>query len=371
MDHKEAMSRLRLARTTYVGPITCQLLMARYGTAVKALAAIPEISARGGRKLTPFPADKAREEWDKLYASGGQFMFRGTAEYPAALEHYDDAPFILSVRGHASLLQRKGCAIIGARNASLNACKLAERLGAEIGEGGFTIISGMARGIDAAAHLGSLKTGTIAVLANGVGIPYPRENAALFSRLIEEGVVLSEMPFITQPSPKLFPIRNRIIASLAKDELIIEAAVKSGALITAQEAANRSIDVMAIPGSPLDPRSAGTNSLIKDGAALVQNAQDVLAVLTSQTEVRMPDITAYTIAETFLEQTPELSETEWQAIRENVRENLAHDPIAVDELCRWCHVSANIMQSVLFDLELSGYLQRHSGNRVSQTVETL
>ena len=135
MDHKEAMSRLRLARTTYVGPITCQLLMARYGTAVKALAAIPEISARGGRKLTPFPADKAREEWDKLYASGGQFMFRGTAEYLAALEHYDDAPFILSVRGHASLLQLKGCAIIGARNASLNACKLAERLGAEIGEG--------------------------------------------------------------------------------------------------------------------------------------------------------------------------------------------------------------------------------------------
>ncbi len=128
---------------------------------------------------------------------------------------------------------------------------------------------------------------------------------------------------------------------------------------------------MAIPGSPLDPRSAGTNSLIKDGAALVQNAQDVLAVLTSQTEVRMPDITAYTIAETFLEQTPELSETEWQAIRENVRENLAHDPIAVDELCRWCHVSAIIVQFGLFDLELSGYLQRHSGNRVSQSVETL
>jgi DNA processing protein len=158
----------------------------------------------------------------------------------------------------------------------------------------------MARGIDTAAHLGSLKTGIIAVLANGVGIPYPRKNAALFSQLIKEGVVLSEMRFITQPSPKLFPIRNRIIASLAKDELIIEAAVKSGALITAQEAANRSIDVMAIPGSPLDPRSAGTNSLIKDGAALVQNAQDVLAVLTSKTEVRMPDITAYTKAETFL-----------------------------------------------------------------------
>ena len=300
MDHKEAMSRLRLARTTYVGPIICQLLMAVMEQLLKHLLQFRKYRLVGGRKLTPFPADKAREEWDKLYASGGQFMFRGTAEYPAALEHYDDAPFILSVRGHASLLQRKGCVIIGARNASLNAYKLAERLGSEIGEGGFTIILGMARGIDTAAHLGSLKTGIIAVLANGVGIPYPRKNAALFSQLIKEGVVLSEMRFITQPSPKLFPIRNRIIASLAKDELIIEAAVKSGALITAQEAANRSIDVMAIPGSPLDPRSAGTNSLIKDGAALVQNAQDVLAVLTSQTEVRMPDITAYTITEIFL-----------------------------------------------------------------------
>ena len=128
--------------------------------------------------------------------------------------------------------------------------------------------------------------------------------------------------------------------------------------------------MLAIPGSPLDPRSAGTNSLIKDGAALVQNAQDVLAVLTSQTEVKMPDITAYTIAETFFEQTPELLETEWQAIRENMLENLAHDPIAVDELCRWCHVSANIMQSVLFDLELSGHPQRHSRNRVSQSIGT-
>ena len=147
--------------------------------------------------------------------------------------------------------------------------------------------------------------------------------------------------------------------------LIIEAALKSGSLIIAKEAANRGIDVMAIPGSPLDPRSAGTNSLIKNGAALVQNAQDALAILTSQHEVKMPDITAYITSKIFLDKTPELSETEWQLICDNVRKNLAHDPIAVDELCRWCHVSANNMQSILFDLELSSYLQRHSGNRVS------
>ena len=185
------------------------------------------------------------------------------------------------MRGHTSLLQRKGCAIIGARNASLNAYKLTERVAAEISEGSFTIISGMARGIDAAAHLGSIKTGTIAVLANGVGMPYPRENTAVFSRLIEEGAALSEMPLITQPSAKLFPIRNRNIASLVTGVLIIEAALKSRSLITAKEPANRGIDVMAIPGSPLDPRSAGTNSLIKHGAALVQSAQDALAILTS------------------------------------------------------------------------------------------
>ncbi|MGB1399665.1 MAG: DNA-processing protein DprA, partial [Candidatus Puniceispirillaceae bacterium] len=228
-------------------------------------------------------------------------------------------------------------------------------------------------GIDAAAHKGALKSGTIAVLANGIDEVYPPENAALYDRVCEQGLLITEMPYGTKPAPRLFPSRNRIIASLSKGVLVIEAALRSGSLITAREAADRGIEVMALPGSPLDPRSQGTNGLIRDGATLVQNIDDILSVLSQAHSVEMPPPGPYQIPATqsaadMEGQSATLSEKERADIYKKLLENIAHDPIAVDELCRWCHVSADIVQSFLLELELAGQVQRHSGGRVSRLI---
>ena len=305
--------------------------------------------------------------------SGAELLCHGQENYPAVLLPFDDAPFILTVKGHINLLNRGACAIVGARNASINAARLAEKLATEIGQQNFVVISGLARGIDAAAHKGALKSGTIAVLANGIDEVYPPENAALYDRVCEQGLLITEMPYGTKPAPRLFPSRNRIIASLSKGVLVIEAALRSGSLITAREAADRGIEVMALPGSPLDPRSQGTNGLIRDGATLVQNIDDILSVLSQAHSVEMPPPGPYQIPATqsavdMEGQSATLSEKERADIYKKLLENIAHDPIAVDELCRWCHVSADIVQSFLLELELAGQVQRHSGGRVSRLI---
>jgi len=373
MKDTELLDRLRLIRTSHIGSITCQHLLKRYGTVRDALSAIPELSARGGRKLKLCPLETAEKELALIRQSGAELLCHGQENYPAALLPFDDAPFILTVKGHINLLNRGACAIVGARNASINAARLAEKLATEIGQQNFVVISGLARGIDAAAHKGALKSGTIAVLANGIDEVYPPENAALYDRVCEQGLLITEMPYGTKPAPRLFPSRNRIIASLSKGVLVIEAALRSGSLITAREAADRGIEVMALPGSPLDPRSQGTNGLIRDGATLVQNIDDILSVLSQSHSVEMPPPGPYQILATQSAADMEgksatLSEKERADIYKKLLENIAHDPIAVDELCRWCHVSADIVQSFLLELELAGQVQRHSGGRVSRLI---
>lgn len=368
MDDKDLIDRLRLIRTSHIGPVTCQLLLRRYNTPKAALQAIPELSARGGRRLKACTIEVAEKELSQIRKSGAELICHGQEHYPASLYPYDDAPFILTAKGHTSLLNRASCAIVGARNASINATHLAKKLAGEIGQQGFIVTSGLARGIDAAAHHGALASGTIAVLANSIDEIYPPENAGLYKEIAERGLLITEMRYGTKPSSRLFPSRNRIIASLSKAVLVIEAALRSGSLITAREAADRGIEVMALPGSPLDPRSQGTNGLIRDGATLVQNVDDILNVLSQTDRMETPPPEPYQIPSL---EVVEISEKERTEIHKKLLENIAHDPIAVDELCRWCHVSANIMQSNLFDLEFSGYLQRHSGNRVSRTIEIL
>ena len=224
----------------------------------------------------------------------------------------------------------------------------------------------MARGVDGAAHEGSLKTGSIVVLANGIDIPYPRDNTDIYEKLQTDGLILSEMRIGTQPAARLFPSRNRIIASLSIGCLVIEAALKSGSLITAREAAERGADVMALPGSPLDPRAKGCNKLIQDGASLVQSPDDVKLLLERPTDVFSQ--TATYRAEPALMTTPtDLNEV--ALARDCIMKNLFHDPIDIDELGRWCHVSAIVMAAALLELELGGRIQRHLGNRVSRRVE--
>ena len=365
MDDKDLIDRLRLIRTSHIGPVTCQLLLRRYNTPKAALQAIPELSARGGRRLKACTIEVAEKELSQIRKSGAELICHGQEHYPATLYPYDDAPFILTAKGHTSLLNRASCAIVGVRNASINATHLAKKLAGEIGQQGFIITSGLARGMDAAAHHGVLASGTIAVLANGIDEIYPPENAGLYKEIAERGLLITEMRYGTKPSSRLFPSCNRIIASLSKAVLVIEAALRSGSLITAREAADRGIEVMALPGSPLDPRSQGTNGLIRDGATLVQNVDDILNVLSQTDRMETPPPEPYQIPSL---EVVEISEKERTEIHKKLLENIAHDPIAVDELCRWCHVSADIVQSFLLELELAGQIQRHSGSRVSRLI---
>ena len=365
MDDKDLIDRLCLIRTSHIGPVTCQLLLRRYNTPKAALQAIPELSARDGRRLKACTIEVAEKELSQIRKSGAELICHGQEHYPASLYPYDDAPFILTAKGHTSLLNRASCAIVGARNASINATHLAKKLAGEIGQQGFIVTSGLARGIDAAAHHGALASGTIAVLANGIDEIYPPENAGLYKEIAERGLLITEMRYGTKPSSRLFPSRNRIIASLSKAVLVIEAALRSGSLITAREAADRGIEVMALPGSPQDPRSQGTNGLIRDGATLVQNVDDILNVLSQTDRMETPPPEPYQIPSL---EVVEISEKERTEIHKKLLENIAHDPIAVDELCRCCHVSADIVQSFLLELELAGQIQRHSGSRVSRLI---
>ena len=366
MDHKERINRLRLIRTQNIGPVTFRLLLQRYGTASKALAAVPELSARGGKKLTPISLDQAEDELHAAADTGANLLLFGEDNYPDRLARFEDAPIALTYMGDISLLQKPALAIVGARNASLNACRLTEAYARALGAESYAIISGMARGIDRAAHEGSLATGSIAVLANGIDIAYPKDNTDIYEKLGANGLILSEMRVGTQPASRLFPIRNRIIASLCKGCLVIEAAVKSGSLITAREAAERGADVMAIPGSPLDPRAKGCNSLIQDGANLVQSPEDVKILLSRSLDVHSLT-TSYAMEPSFVMIPTDPNDV--RDARDCIMKNLSHDPIDIDELGRWCHVSAVVMAAALLELELGGRIQRHIGNRVSSLVD--
>ena len=259
MDEREKLARIRLIQTRHIGPMTFSLLIQRYGSAVAALAAIPDLAARGGRKLSIASLADAKAELAANDTAGAKLVWRDGDSYPLRLAQFDDAPVTLSARGNLHLLHQPMIALVGARNASINAIRHAESLARELGEAGYVIVSGMARGIDAAAHRGAMATGTIGVIAGGIDIIYPPENRALFRQIVDEGLLLAEMRPGTAPTPRHFPTRNRIIASLALGVVVIEAASKSGSLITAREAGERGSEVMAIPGSPLDPRSNGCN----------------------------------------------------------------------------------------------------------------
>ena len=365
VDDKDLIDRLRLIRPNHIGPVTCHLLLRWYNTPKAALQAMPELSARGGRRLKLCTIEAAEKELGQIRKNGAELICHGQEHYPASLSPYGDAPFILTSKGHISQLNRASCAIVGARNASINANYLAKKLDYEIGQQGFVIKSGLDRGIGAAAHHGALPSGTIAVLANGIDEIYPSENTGLHNESAAQGLLITEMRYGTKPSPRLFPSRNRIIASLSKDVLVIEASLRSGSLITAREAADRGIEVMVLPGSPLDPRSQGTNGIIRDGVTLVQNVDDVLTILSQADRMKTPPPEPYQIPSL---EAVEISEKERTEINKKLLENIAHDPIAVDELCRWCHVSADIVQSFLLELELAGQIRRHSGRLVWRLI---
>ena len=277
----DALAKLRLTRSDNIGPVSYRLLLQRFGSAQAALDALPDLARRGGGTARIASSEAAARELDAVARFGGRFVFIGDADYPVLLANTESAPPALAVKGDIALLDRPCVAIVGARNASAAAVRFARSLAAQLAEAELVVVSGLARGIDAAAHWGALDGGTIAVIAGGIDIAYPPENAELQDRLAADGLLIAEQPFGTGPQARHFPRRNRIIAGLCAGTVVVEGALKSGSLITARLAAEAGREVMAVPGSPLDPRAQGCNALIREGATLVQNAADIVETLSS------------------------------------------------------------------------------------------
>jgi len=299
---------------------------------------------------------------EQVAASGVQLIALTEEHYPPLLGQTEDAPPLIAVIGHPHLLVKKALAVVGTRNASANGLGLAERLARDVGAEGYLIVSGMARGIDRAAHEGALDTGTAAVLAGGTDVIYPKENADIYQRIVDRGVALSEMPLGTKPQARHFPRRNRIISGMARGVLVVEATQKSGSLITARYAAEQNREVFAVPGSPLDPRNQGANQLIKEGAHLVQSAADIMEILSGLFQANLGEPQA---VEKIDENNLNLAPGDVEAARGNLKKLLGPTPIAVDELIRRCQMSLAVVSTVLLELELAGRLERHPGNRGS------
>jgi len=361
-DH-ERIDWLRLVRTKNVGPHLFAELINRFGTAAQALEALPDLARRGGgrRKFTIPGAERAKAELAALDAIGGRAIALCEPEYPETLAAIADPPPLLFVIGDVSRLSAPSVAIVGARNASSNGRRFAEDIAAQLGEAGFVVVSGLARGIDAAAHTGALATGTVAAIAGGLDVVYPPEHDELQRRIGQTGAVVSEQPLGTRPTARHFPARNRLISGLSRGVLVVEAALKSGSLITARLALEQGRDVFAVPGSPRDPRCRGTNDLLRQGAVLTESAADIVDAVSSQVlKYRSPD------RPPDLMQTIETThETEPASAHEKIIEMLGATPTGVDELVRECHMSVAAVQSTLLELELAGRIERHPGNRIS------
>lgn len=364
LSETDLIDWLRLTRTENVGPVTFYQLIARYGSAAKALEALPELSRRGGRAkpLTPPSRTEAEREYKALLKIGGQIVTASCAAYPLALSTLDDAPPVLSVLGKVELLNRPCVGIVGARNASLNGRKFAEKLARDLGQRGFVIASGLARGIDTAAHQGSLDTGTIAVVAGGIDVIYPEENTELYERVAEHGAIIAESKLGQKPFAQSFPRRNRIVSGLSKGVAVVEATMRSGSLITARLAGEQGRDVYAVPGSPLDPRASGPNHLIREGATLIRGAEDVLEALMSFSG---QNFRAPLPVSDLLSGPAGFEEAPGEDARESVLSHLSFSPINIDELIRACHLTVSAVQSVLLELELAGRVRRLPGNRAS------
>ena len=353
-----ATDRLQLARTTRVGPVTYRQLIRRFGTAAAALQALPDLVRRGGgAPFRPASRDLVSEEMAKVEALGGRYLFADEPEFPVLLNELPDAPVALILKGDATLLRRPAIAMVGARNSSAAACRLARQFAAGLGEQGQVVASGLARGIDTAAHQGALMTGTIAVIACGIDQYFPPENRDLQDQISAKHLLITEYPPGTQPLARHFPHRNRIIAGLAAGTVVVEAAPRSGSLLTARLAAEAGREVMAIPGSPLDPRAQGYNSLIREGATLVQSVADIMEAV-SRIDPRMLREPASDYSAGAYDE-PEASE------REVLLSLLGPVSVPVDELVRQSGLAAPVVQLILLELELAGRLERHAGSRVS------
>lgn len=384
----EKLAWLRLIRTENIGPISFYNMIDCYGSAEKALAALPALAARSGRKkpLTIPPAATTEKEYARLQKSGGDIICACEPDYPLALAATEDAPPVITIKGRRELLRQPGLAVVGARNASLNGRKFARTLAQALGQSGQVIISGMARGIDTAAHEGALATGTIAVLAGGLDIVYPPENQGLYEAIAKDGLIIAENPPGTPPRARDFPRRNRIVSGLSAGVIVVEATERSGSLITARLAGEQGRDVYAVPGHPLDPRASGPNRLIRDGALLVRDANDILEALHdfSGGQRALPARNLNLFDSASGEYEPLLPEArnepgphaienviESGEARRMICDHLSYSPVAIDDLIRATGIGAALTQTILLELELAGEACRLPGGRAALMNESV
>ena len=332
--------------------------MARFGDPAAALYAVPDLARRGGGAPPRLCSqDEAEREMTRVEKLGARYLMLGQGLYPRLLAELEDAPPVLIAKGNTNLLDKTAVAMVGARNASAAACRFARGLAHDLGQYELVIVSGLARGIDSAAHDGALESGTVAVIAGGIDVFYPPENEGRQKGLYERGLVLAEMPPGTEPRARHFPYRNRIIAGMTAGTLVVEAAPRSGSLITARLAAEAGREVMAVPGSPLDPRAQGCNQLIRDGATLIQNAADVVEALRPiAPQVRSIGAPYDHAAEPM---------NGHEDARDVIEQLLGPSPVPVDEIIRLSAASSGAVQMALLELDLAGRLDRHAGNKVS------
>lgn len=364
----DAIDVLRLIRSRRVGAVTYHRLVAEHGSARAALEALPEVArAAGVENYSACPVELAEHEMAQGRIAGARMLCHGAAEYPALLAGLPDAPPVLWLRGDAGLLARPMVAMVGARNASSLGLRMAKRLALTLGEGGQVVVSGLARGIDAEAHLAALETGTVAVMAGGVDAVYPEENARLAAAIAERGCLLSEQPMGLQPQARHFPLRNRVVAGLSRGVVVVEAAARSGSLITAREALDMGREVMAVPGHPFDARASGCNMLIRDGATLVRGAADVLAALGVEQVRRVeeggelrPPLPGPVPAARPLAQ--------MAALHGQILSRLGPSPMAEDQLIRDLALPAAQVAPELVALELEGAIVRQAGGLLARAV---
>ena len=368
MNPAERLARIRLARTSGIGPLTFRRLLARFRTAEAAIDALPGLARAGGRAVPPAVTKPTavEAELSRLHRLGGRMLVLGEDGYPPLLALLEDAPPAIAVLGDAALLSRRAVGLVGARNASANGQRMAEALAADLASRDILVVSGLARGIDTAAHTGALHTGTTAAaVAGGLDVPYPAENAALQARIAERGVVVAEAPLGTAAQSRHFPRRNRIIAGLSLAVVVVEAARNSGSLITANQALDAHRQVLAVPGSPLDPRCHGSNDLIRGGATLVGQAADVLEALPDWQAITAPGLPLGFDEAAAAWDEPAKGESGPEA-QAAVLALLGPDPAQVDDLIRRCQLSASNVMAALLVLELDGVVETLPGHRVAR-----
>jgi len=365
LNDRERLDWLQLIRTPSIGPITFHRLIAKYGAAGEALKALPDLSRKAGRRapLRAASRDAAKSELAEADRQGARLIALCEDDYPTALAAIADPPPILYLRGHASLFEKPAIAIIGARNGSGVGRKIARRLAADLGAAGVVVASGLARGIDGAAHEAALSTGTIAVVAGGVDVIYPPEHDELTACIAKQGAMISECPVGYKPTARDFPKRNRLISGLSRGVVVVEAAAKSGTLITARFALEQGREVFAVPGSPLDPRCQGANRLIRDGAVLTERAEDILEMLAQQDRGVSEDRRGLFDWSAAADEEPDPAAL--VSLRRQLLEILSFTPLHRDEILREADAPPGLVADALLELTLAGEALEHAGGQFS------